>query len=230
MIAIRKSEERGQADHGWLDARHTFSFADYHDPEHMEFRSLRVLNEDRVAPASGFPPHGHADMEILTVVLEGALRHRDSLGTTSAIRPGEVQRMTAGTGVIHSEMNESRKDPVHLLQIWIQPERRGLKPGYEQKDFSKAAGPLFPVASRDGREGSLTIHQDATVYRARMAPGVEAVHELAPGRHAWVQVAGGEIEINGIPLAAGDGAAISGEKAVRIRAKADSDALLFDLA
>jgi len=230
MIAIRKSEERGQADHGWLDARHTFSFANYHDPEHMEFRSLRVLNEDRVAPASGFPPHGHADMEILTVVLEGALRHRDSLGTTSAIRPGEVQRMTAGTGVIHSEMNESRKDPVHLLQIWIQPERRGLKPGYEQKDFSKATGPLFPVASRDGRDGSLTIHQDATVYRARMAPGVEAVHELAPGRHAWVQVAGGEIEINGMPLAAGDGAAISGEKAVRIWAKAESDALLFDLA
>ena len=230
MISVRKSEERGRADHGWLDARHTFSFADYHDPSHMEFRDLRVLNEDRVAPASGFPPHGHADMEILTVVLEGALRHRDSLGTTSAIRPGEVQRMTAGTGVVHSEMNESRKDPVHLLQIWIRPERRGLTPGYEQKDFSEAPGPLFPVASRDGRDGSLTIHQDATVYRARLAAGDEVVHELASGRHAWVQVAGGDLEINGKPLAAGDGAAISGEKAVRIRAKAASDALLFDLA
>ncbi len=230
MIAVRKSEERGKADHGWLDARHTFSFADYHDPSHMEFRSLRVLNEDRVAPASGFPPHGHADMEILTVVLEGTLRHRDSMGTTSAIRPGEVQRMTAGRGVIHSEMNDSRTDPVHLLQIWIQPERRGLEPGYEQKDFTKARGPLVRVASRDGRDGSLTIHQDATVYRARLEPGTEAVHELAPGRHAWVQVASGEIDINGMPLAAGDGAAISSEKAVRIRAKSGSDALLFDLA
>ena len=229
MIAIRKSDERGKADHGWLDARHTFSFADYHDPDFMEFRSLRVLNEDRVAPASGFPPHGHANMEILTVVLEGALRHRDSLGTTSAIRPGEVQRMTAGTGVVHSEMNDSRTDPVHLLQIWIQPERRGLKPGYEQKAFPAGEG-LVPIASRDGRDGSLTIHQDATVYRARLEPGAEAVHEFAPGRHAWVQVAGGEIELNGMPLAAGDGAAISGEKTVKIRAKDRADALLFDLA
>jgi redox-sensitive bicupin YhaK (pirin superfamily) len=230
MIAIRKSEERGQADHGWLDTRHSFSFADYYDPQRMEFRSLRVLNEDRVAPASGFPAHGHADMEILTVVLEGALRHRDSTGTSSAIRPGEVQRMTAGRGVIHSEMNESRTEPVHFLQIWIQPEKRGLAPGYEQKDFSKEKGPLIPVATRDGRGGSLTIHQDAAVYRARLASGEEAVHELAPGRHAWVQVAGGEIELNGFPLAAGDGAAISGEKSVRMRAKAGADALLFDLA
>ncbi|HZN62543.1 MAG TPA: pirin family protein [Planctomycetota bacterium] len=230
MIAVRKSEERGRADHGWLDTRHTFSFADYHDRAHMEFRDLRVLNEDRVAPAAGFPAHGHADMEILTVILEGALRHRDNLGTSSAIRPGEVQRMTAGTGVIHSEMNESRTDPVHFLQIWIKPERRGLTPGYEQKDFSKEKGPLVPVASRDGRGGSLTIHQDTTVYRARLAPGEEAVHELAPGRHAWVQVAGGEIEVNEMPLAAGDGAAISGEKSVRMRAKAGADALLFDLA
>jgi len=230
MIAVRKSEERGGADHGWLDTRHSFSFADYHDPGHMEFRDLRVLNEDWVAAASGFPPHGHADMEILTVVLEGALRHKDSMGTSSVIRPGEVQRMTAGTGVIHSEMNESRSEPVHLLQIWIKPEKRGLTPGYEQKDFSKEKGPLVPVASRDGRDGSLKIHQDATVFRARVAAGEEAVHPLAPGRHAWVQVAGGEIEINGKTLAAGDGAAISGEKAVRIRAKSESDALLFDLA
>jgi len=230
MIAVRKSEERGKADHGWLDARHTFSFADYHDPGHMEFRSLRVLNEDRVAPASGFPPHGHADMEILTVVLEGALRHRDSMGTTSAIRPGEVQRMTAGTGVVHSEMNESRTEPVHLLQIWIQPERRGLKPGYEQKDFSRERGPLVPIASRDGRDGSLTIHQDATVYRARLAPGDEAVHELAPSRHAWVQVAKGEVDLNGVRLSAGDGAAVSREKSIRIRGAAEADALLFDLA
>ena len=230
MIAVRKSEERGKADHGWLDARHTFSFADYHDPGYMEFRSLRVLNEDRVAPASGFPPHGHADMEILTVVLEGALRHRDSMGTTSAIRPGEVQRMTAGTGVVHSEMNESRTEPVHLLQIWIQPERRGLKPGYEQKDFSRERGPLVPIASRDGRDGSLTIHQDATVYRARLAPGDEAVHELAPSRHAWVQVAKGEVDLNGVRLSAGDGAAVSREKSIRIRGAAEADALLFDLA
>ena len=230
MITPRKSEERGGANRGWLDTRHTFSFADYHDRAHTEFRDLRVLNEDWVAPASGFPPHGHADMEILTVVLEGALRHKDSMGTSSVIRPGEVQRMTAGTGVIHSEMNESRTEPVHLLQIWIKPEKRGLTPGYEQKDFSKEKGPLVPVASRDGRDGSLTIHQDASVYRAKLAAGMEATHELAPGRHAWLQVAGGEIEINGKPLAAGDGAAISGEKAVRIRSTSGADALLFDLA
>lgn len=230
MITVRKSGERGKADHGWLDARHTFSFADYHDPEHMEFRDLRVLNEDRVAPAAGFPPHGHADMEILTVVLEGVLRHRDSLGTTAEIRPGEVQRMTAGTGVVHSEMNGSRTDPVHLLQIWIKPERRGLKPGYEQKDFSREKGPLVPVASRDGRGGSLTIHQDVAVYRARLEAGEEAVLELAPSRHAWVQVAGGEVEVNGIPLAAGDGAAVSREKTLKIKGASGADALLFDLA
>jgi len=228
VITPRKSEARGGGNLGWLDTRHTFSFADYHDRDHMEFRDLRVLNEDRVAPASGFPPHGHADMEILTVVLEGALRHRDSLGTSSVIRPGEVQRMTAGTGVIHSEMNESRTEPVHLLQIWIKPEKRGLTPGYEQKDFSKERGPLVPVASRDGRGGSLTIHQDASVFR--LAPGGEAVHDLAPGRHAWVQVAKGRVEINGVTLGAGDGAAVGREKALRIRGSADADALLFDLA
>lgn len=228
MITVRKSDERGRADHGWLDARHTFSFADYYDPGHMEFRDLRVLNEDRVSPASGFPPHGHADMEILTVVLEGALRHKDSMGTTAVIRPGEVQRMTAGTGVIHSEMNESRTEPVHLLQIWIKPERRGLKPGYEQKDFSKEKGPLVPVASRDGRDGSLTIHQDASVYRVKS--GAEAVHDLAPGRHAWVQVAKGTVEVNGVNLGAGDGAAVTRETRLRIRGSADADALLFDLA
>lgn len=230
MIAIRKSDERGGANHGWLDTRHTFSFADYYDPAQMEFRDLRVLNEDRVAPAAGFPPHGHADMEILTVVLEGALRHKDSMGTSSAIKPGEVQRMTAGTGVVHSEMNESRTDPVHLLQIWIKPERRGLKPGYEQKDFSKEKGPLVPVASRDGRGGSLTIHQDATVYRVHLAPGLEVVHELGPARHAWLQVMSGDVELNGIKLAAGDGAAVSREKTLRIRGASEADALLFDLA
>jgi quercetin 2,3-dioxygenase len=230
VITPRKSDARGGADHGWLNTRHTFSFADYHDRDHMEFRDLRVLNEDWVAPASGFPPHGHADMEILTVVLEGALRHKDSMGTSSVIRPGEVQRMTAGTGVIHSEMNESRSEPVHLLQIWIKPERRGLAPGYEQKDFSKEKGPLVPVASRDGRDGSLTIHQDASVYRARLEPGVEAVHELAPGRHAWLQVAKGEVDVNGVRLNAGDGAAVSKERTLRIRGASQADALLFDLA
>jgi redox-sensitive bicupin YhaK (pirin superfamily) len=228
MIKLRKAGERGGGDHGWLNTRHTFSFADYHDPDHVEFRDLRVLNEDWVAPAAGFPPHGHADMEILTVVLEGALRHKDSMGTSSAIRPGEVQRMTAGKGVIHSEMNESRTEPVHLLQIWIKPEKRGLAPGYEQKDFSKEKGPLVPVASRDGRDGSLTIHQDATVYRIKA--GAEAVHDLAPGRHAWVQVAKGDLEINGVKLGAGDGAAVSKETKLRIRGSADADALLFDLA
>jgi len=230
MIDIRPFEGLAHRDHGWLDTRHSFSFADYYDPARMEFRDLRVLNEDWVAAASGFPPHGHADMEILTVVLEGALRHKDSMGTSSVIRPGEVQRMTAGTGVVHSEMNESRTEPVHLLQIWIKPEKRGLTPGYEQKDFSKEKGPLVPVASRDGRDGSLRIHQDASVYRAKLAAGTEAVHELAPGRHAWVQVAKGGLEIDGIPLAEGDGAAISGEKAVRIRSAGGADALLFDLA
>jgi redox-sensitive bicupin YhaK (pirin superfamily) len=230
MITVRKSEERGRAHHGWLEARHTFSFADYRDPAHMEFRDLRVLNEDRVAPASGFTAHGHADMEILTVVLEGALRHKDSMGTSSVIRPGEVQRMTAGTGVIHSEMNESRSEPVHLLQIWIQPERRGLTPGYEQKDFSMEKGPLVPVASRDGRGGSLTIHQDVTVYRLRLKAGAETTVELAPGRHAWLQVAGGDVDLNGVRLTAGDGAAVSKETTLRIRGASEADALLFDLA
>ena len=230
MITVRKSEARGHADHGWLDARHTFSFADYYDPSLMEFRDLRVLNEDRVAPAGGFPPHGHADMEILTVVLEGALRHKDSMGTSSVIRPGEVQRMSAGTGVVHSEMNESRTEPVHLLQIWIKPERRGIKPGYEQKDYSRAKGPLVPVASRDGRDGSLTIHQDAAVYRAKLGPGVEASHALAPARHAWIQVAAGELEINGVRLSAGDGAAVSKESAIHLKGVSEADALLFDLA
>jgi redox-sensitive bicupin YhaK (pirin superfamily) len=169
-------------------------------------------------------------MEILTIVLDGALRHRDSMGTSSVIRPGEVQRMTAGSGVIHSEMNESRSEPVHLLQIWIKPERNGLKPGYEQKDFSKEKGPRVPIASRDGRNGSLTIHQDAAVYRAKLAPGVEAVHELARARHAWLQVASGEVELNGVRLSAGDGAAVSHEKTLRIKGASEADALLFDLA
>jgi hypothetical protein len=232
MIRIRKAEERGGAEHGWLDTRHSFSFADYDDPDHTQFRSLRVLNEDRVAPASGFPPHGHSDMEILTVVLEGALRHRDSMGTTSVIRPGEVQRMTAGTGVVHSEMNESRTEPVHLLQIWILPEREGLEPGYEQKAFpvEERRGRLRPVASRDGRDGSLTIHQDATVYAGRFGPGEEATHPLGKGRHVWVQVARGNIELDGKPLSAGDGAAISGEPSVRMRGVSDAEILLFDLA
>jgi len=232
MIAVRKSGERGRADHGWLDTRHTFSFADYHDPGHMEFRSLRVLNEDRVAPASGFPPHGHSDMEILTIVLEGGLRHRDSLGTTSVIRPGEVQRMTAGTGVVHSEMNASRTEAVHFLQIWIHPEREGLEPGYEQKAFIDGVpGDRFRlVASRDGREGSVTIHQDVSVYLARLPAGEEAIRAVNPGRHAWVQAIRGKIDLNGANFEAGDGAAVSGEKSLRFRAREEAEILLFDLA
>jgi hypothetical protein len=231
MITIRKSDDRGRADHGWLDSRHTFSFADYHDPEQMGFRTLRVINEDRVEPGQGFGTHPHRDMEILSYVLEGALEHKDSMGTSSTIRPGEVQRMTAGTGVLHSEYNPSRKEPVHFLQIWIFPEKKSLKPGYEQKAFPDAErkNRLRLVASRDGRDGSLTIQQDAELYTTLLSRGESVSHPLKAGRHAWVQVARGAATLNGKPLATGDGAAVSGEKALELKATADAEVLMFDL-
>ena len=231
MITIRKSDDRGRADHGWLDSRHTFSFADYHDPEQMGFRTLRVINEDRVEPGQGFGTHPHRDMEILSYVLEGALEHKDSMGTSSTIRPGEVQRMTAGTGVLHSEYNPSRKEPVHFLQIWIFPEKKSLKPGYEQKAFPDAErkNRLRLVASRDGRDGSLTIHQDAELYTTLLSRGESVSHPLKAGRFAWVQVARGAATLNGKPLATGDGAAVSGEKSLELKATADAEVLMFDL-
>ena len=232
MILRRPADERGQTRVGWLDSRHSFSFSDYYDPDHMGFRSLRVINEDRVEPGAGFPTHGHRDMEIVTYVVEGALEHKDSLGTGSVIRPGEVQRMTAGTGVTHSEYNPSRIEPVHLLQIWILPERQGLAPGYEQRPFPAAEmqGRLRVVASCDGRDGSLTVHQDARILAARLAPGDEIVHSLAPGRHAWVQVVRGALALDGSTLAAGDGAAVSDGARLVLAARAPSELLLFDLA
>jgi quercetin 2,3-dioxygenase len=234
MLTIRRSEERGHADHGWLDTRHTFSFADYHDPEHMGFSDLRVVNEDRVRPGQGFGTHGHRDMEIISYVLEGELGHRDSMGTGSTIRPGEVQRMSAGTGVRHSEMNASPREPVHFLQIWILPDRAGHAPGYEQKAFPEAErrGRLRLAASPNGAEGSVTIHQDARLYLSLLGDGERVRHPLAPGRSAWVQVARGEVTVNGERLRAGDGAALEGEAAVELagRGAEVADVLLFDLA
>lgn len=232
MIQLRRSRERGQAQHGWLDSRHTFSFADYHDPKHMGFRALRVLNEDRVQAGKGFPPHSHRDMEILTCVLDGALEHEDSLGNRSLIRPGELQRMTAGTGVTHSEYNASRDAPVHFLQIWILPAKPGLQPGYQQRDFGSGEmrDRLRLVASPDGRDGSLTLHQDATVHLGRLGRDTRIRHPLADGRFAWVQLARGQLRLNGETLAAGDGAAVSGERALELEALEPSQLLLFDLA
>ena len=231
MITVRPSGERGRSELGWLSSRHTFSFADYLDPRHMGFRSLRVVNDDRVQPGAGFPTHGHRDMEIVTYVVEGALEHKDSMGTGSVIRPGEVQRMTAGTGVTHSEYNASRTEPVHFLQIWILPERQGLAPGYEQRAFPGAEmqGRLRLVASRDGREGSVTVHQDVQVLAARLAAGDEAVHRLAPGRHAWLQVVHGALALNGTTLATGDGAVVSDETRLALVAREPAELLLFDL-
>ena len=231
MIAIRPAKERGHADHGWLDTWHTFSFADYDDRRFMGFRSLRVINEDFVAPGRGFPTHGHRDMEIITYVLEGALEHRDSLGTGSVIRPGEVQRMSAGTGVRHSEANPSASEPLHLLQIWIEPSKSGIPPGYEQKTFADAdkRGRLRLVASPDGAEGSVTIHQDARVYATVLDAGQQVVHRLAPGRHAWLHVARGALTLNGQRLSQGDGAAISDEASLVVVGETGAEALLFDL-
>ncbi|HVS10901.1 MAG TPA: pirin family protein [Planctomycetota bacterium] len=231
MIRVRRSEERGHFDFGWLDTHHTFSFGEYHDPAHMGFRHLRVINEDRVQPGAGFPTHGHRDMEILTWILAGALEHRDSLGNGSVIRPGDMQRMSAGRGVTHSEFNPSTSEPVHLLQIWILPERTGLEPSYEERTFAEGelAGRLRLLASRDAREGSVRIQQDAELLAGRFAPGQRIVHELAPGRHAWLQIARGGLRLAGEPLAAGDGAALSGEAAVEAEATEDCEVLVFDL-
>src|SRR5262245_24292954 len=211
MIEVRRSGDRGHGRHGWLEGRHTFSFADYHDPKFLGFRSLRVINEDWVQPGKGFPPHSHRDMEIVTCVLEGSLAHEDSLGNTSVIRPGELQRMTAGTGVTHSEFNASRESVVHLLQIWLLPETADLEPSYEQRDFGagEMRERLRLVASRDGRDGSLVVHQDVGLYLGRLAAGTRIRHPLGPGRHAWVQVARGSLRLDGEALAAGDGAAVS---------------------
>lgn len=233
MITIRRSDERGHFDHGWLDTRHTFSFADYHDEEHMGFRALRVVNEDRVQPGEGFPTHGHRDMEILSYVLEGALAHRDSTGGQGVLRPGEVQRMSAGTGVRHSEYNGSKEEPVHFLQIWILPDRAGHAPSYEQKPFPDAErrNRLRLVASPEGEGGALRIHADARVYATILADGESVRHALHPGRHAWVQVARGELTVNGQALRAGDGAAVFAEREIVLagRGAGDAEALVFDL-
>jgi redox-sensitive bicupin YhaK (pirin superfamily) len=231
MIRVRKASERGHFDHGWLDTYHTFSFARYYDPRHMGFRALRVINEDRVAPGTGFGTHPPEDMEIVTYVLDGALAHRDSLGTGSTIRPGELQRMTAGTGIVHSEFNPSDAEPVHFYQIWLEPEREGLEPSYEQRAFPEAEwrNRLRLVASPDGHDGSLTIRQDARLYLGTLDGGQEVSHELTPGRHAWLQVLRGDVTLNGLALSAGDGAALGDEAGLVIRSDRPSEVLLFDL-
>jgi redox-sensitive bicupin YhaK (pirin superfamily) len=231
MINIRPSHERGGGDFGWLKTHHTFSFDQYHDPRFMGFRSLRVINEDWVQGGHGFPMHPHRDMEIITYVLDGALEHKDSMGNGSTIRPGDGQRMSAGTGVRHSEANSSTTEAAHLLQIWILPDRRGHEPGYEQKEFPdvEKRGKLRLIASPDGKDGSVTIHQDAKLYVSLLAPGQEVKHELASGRYAWLQVARGAVELNGKGLKQGDGAAISDEQKLAIKGTEDAEVLLFDL-
>ncbi len=232
MLTIRRADDRGHADHGWLNSHHTFSFADYHDPAHMGFRALRVINEDRVAPGGGFGTHGHRDMEIISYVLDGALAHKDSMGTGAMIKPGEVQRMSAGTGVRHSEHNASTDRPVHFLQIWIVPDRAGHAPSYAQQAFPAAErrGTLRLVASSDGRDGSVSLHQDVALFAGLLDGDERAALTLAPGRHAWVQLARGSVEVNGVRLAAGDGAAISGEARVELTGGQDAEVLVFDLA
>jgi quercetin 2,3-dioxygenase len=232
MIKIRKAEERGHFDLGWLDTYHTFSFDQYYDPAHMHFRALRVINEDRVAPAKGFPTHSHGDMEIITYILSGELEHRDSMNNGSVIRPGDVQRMSAGTGVSHSEFNPSPAESVHLLQIWIMPSARGLSPGYEQKFFSaeERTGKLCLIASPDGADGAVTINQDARVYASLLDTGKTIVEASDVNRHAWLQVARGTVTLNETQLNQGDGAGISNEKEIRIAANEPAEILLFDLA
>ena len=229
MIRVRKAAERGHFDHGWLDTYHTFSFADYHDPDFMGFRALRVINEDRVQAGRGFGTHGHRDMEIISYILEGELGHQDSMGTGSVIRPGEVQRMSAGTGVMHSEKNAS-DELVHFLQIWILPERHGITPGYEQKAFPQVErdGRLRLVGSHDGRDGSVTIHQDVDLFTTTLVNGATVTHEVRPGRYGWAQVTRGNVTVNGALLTAGDGAAIEAEP--RVTMAGDGEVLLFDLA
>lgn len=231
MLTVRKSSERGHADHGWLDSFHTFSFASYRDPEWMGFGPLRVINEDRIAPGTGFPTHSHQDMEIVTWVLSGALEHKDSLGNGGVIRPGEVQRMRAGHGIAHSEYNASATEPVHLLQIWIEPDAYGLEPGYEQIAFAPESlqGQLRLIASNDGRDGSVTIHQDAAIRAGRLAAGDQVTLEIAPGRRTWLQVARGRIRVKGYPLEAGDAVSTRFESALVVEALEASELVSFDL-
>ncbi len=231
MITIRKSDDRGRANHGWLDTHFTFSFADYFDPEHVQFRTLRVMNDDRVAGGGGFPMHPHRDMEIVTYVLEGALQHRDSMGNGSVIKPGDIQYMSAGTGVTHSEANASKTEPVHLYQIWMMPDKRGHQPAYDQKNFTEEEkrGKLRLLASPDGREGSVKIRQDNDLYATVLGAGESVQHALRPDRHAYVQVARGSVQLNGKPLETGDGAAISAEKSLELTGVKDAEVLLFDL-
>ena len=232
MILVRKSNDRGHADHGWLDSRFTFSFSDYYDPQRVQFRTLRVMNDDRIAGGGGFPTHPHRDMEIVTYVLEGALAHKDSMGNGSVIKPGDVQYMSAGTGVAHSEFNASDSETAHLYQIWMFPDRQGYKPAYDQKHFTDAdkRGKLRLVVSPDGRDGSVQIRQDNELYATVLAPGESVEHTLKPDRHAYVQVARGSVTLNGQPLDAGDGAAISAEKSLQLTGVNDAEVLLFDLA
>ena len=232
MIVKRPARERGKTETPWLESFHSFSFNRYYDPRYTGFRDLVVINEDYVAPGRGFPTHSHSDMEIITYVVRGRLAHKDSTGAQSEITPGEVQRMSAGTGVSHSEFNPSDTEPTHLLQIWIQPEEGGLRPGYEQLKFSdeERRGRLRLVASPGGGDGSVTIHQDAKLYDGLLAPGDEITHQLSPDRHAWIQVIKGEVTANGTTLEAGDGAAVSEERSLSLRAAEESEILLFDLA
>jgi len=232
MLRLRRADERGFADHGWLRTYHTFSFADYHDPAHMGFRALRVLNDDRVAAGAGFPTHPHRDMEILSFVVEGALEHRDSMGTGSVVRAGDVQRMTAGTGVRHSEFNHSKRDALRFLQVWIFPDRKGHPPGYEQRHFDEDAkrGRLKLVASPDGRDESVSLHRDVAVYASVLAADETVRHEIAPGRHAWLQVVWGDVRAADRPLSEGDGLAVSEESGLELRgAGGGGEVLLFDL-
>jgi quercetin 2,3-dioxygenase len=231
MHIKRLSEDRGHADFGWLNSQHTFSFGDYHDPRFMGFGPLRVINEDRVAPGAGFAKHSHRDMEILSWVLAGTLEHKDSLGTGALIRPGELQRMTAGTGVTHSEFNGSKTDPVHFLQIWLLPEARGLEPGYEQRTFSAAElqERWRLIAARDGRSGAVTVHQDADLYAARVSAGSELVHQAASGRHVWLQVTRGSVDVGGDLLTAGDAVSWVDAPLIIVRAREPGEILLFDM-
>lgn len=231
MITIRKSNERGASNFGWLDSKHSFSFGQYYDPSNMGFGKLRVINEDIVEGGAGFGTHPHDNMEIISYVLDGALAHKDSLGTGSVIRPGDVQRISAGTGIAHSEFNASEKDPVRFLQIWVLPEERGLEPSYEQKSFpaEQRKGRLQLVGARDGRDGALTIHQDLNLFVANLETGNEVSHVLRPRRKAWIQVTRGAVTVNGTPIVQGDGAAMTDEAEVRIAANDNAEVLLFDL-
>jgi len=231
MIQIRRSDARGHANHGWLNSRHTFSFANYYDPQFTGFHDLLVINEDRVTPGNGFDTHGHKDMEIISYVLEGALEHKDSMGTGSVLRPGQVQRMSAGTGVRHSEFNHSDTDPVHFLQIWITPKQKGIQPSYEEKDFSESEkkNQLRLIVSPNGTNGSIKIHQDASIYATLLDEGKSVTHTLNANRKSWVQVVRGTLEINGEMLHPGDGAAIEGVQNIQLTAKKTSEALVFDL-